>query len=190
MTETVGVFDCLEVRFDHFADKLVESDRRPPAKLLVCLARVAEQSIHFRGTKIARVDFDKDFAALGVDARFVEALTTPNHRPTDMGEGALNEFAHRMRLARGQHEIVGLWLLHHPPHAARVILGVAPVAARIEIAEIEARLAPLRHPRHGAGDLSGDEGFAPAWPLMAVQNPVGGVEGISFTVIYADARLV
>src|SRR5258708_39678148 len=106
MAETIGVFDSLQVRLDHLAHEFVKSYGGAPTEPLICLARIAEQRIHFRGTEIARIDLDQDLAALRVDAHFIETLTSPGDRAPDMRERAFDEFAHRMRLARGEHEIV------------------------------------------------------------------------------------
>src|SRR5258706_11872329 len=96
MAEAVGVFDFLEVRFDHLADQLVKSYGGPPAKPLVCLTRGADKGIHFRGAKITRIDLDQDLAALCIDAHLIEALPPPDDCPRDMRKGTFDEFAYRV----------------------------------------------------------------------------------------------
>src|SRR5580704_2926436 len=91
MAEALGVIDSLQVRLDHFADKFVKSYGGLPAKPLVCLARIAEQGIDLGRAEIAGIDLDQDLAALGIDARLLEALAPPGDRPADMRKGALNE---------------------------------------------------------------------------------------------------
>ena len=56
----------------------------------------------------------------------------------------IDEFAHRMLLAGGDHEILRLGLLQHQPLRSHVVARMAPVAQRVEIAEIQAVLQPHR----------------------------------------------
>ena len=49
----------------------------------------------------------------------------------------VEELAHRVRLAGGDHVVVGLVGLEHPPHRVDVVGGVAPVALGVEVAEEE-----------------------------------------------------
>ena len=51
------------------------------------------------------------------------------------GEGQLDELAHGVGLAGGEHVVVGLVLLQDPPHALDIVARVAPVALGVEIAE-------------------------------------------------------
>jgi len=81
-----------------------------------------------------------------------------------MVEGALDEFAHRVLLARGQHIVVRLVLLEHHPHAFHIVAGVAPIPLGVQIAEID----PVLQAEFDGGDrpvdLAGDEGFAAGRP--------------------------
>ena len=54
--------------------------------------------------------------------------------------GGDHEVAHRVLLAGGDDEILGLLLLQHQPLRSHVVAGVTPVAPRIEIAEIQSLL--------------------------------------------------
>src|SRR6185437_14242200 len=96
-------------------------------------------------------------AGLAFPAQLVDALARPDQLAADFGESGLDEFAYRMHFAGGEHVVVGLRLLQHEPHALDVIPGVAPVALRVEIAEIEAILESEFDCGDGAGDLAGDE---------------------------------
>ncbi len=60
-------------------------------------------------------------------------------RPT-WPKATSHELAHRVRLAGGDDVVVRLVLLEHQPHRLDVVAGVAPVALRVEVAEVE--LAP------------------------------------------------
>ena len=63
---------------------------------------------------------------------------------------------------------------------------MAPVALRIEIAEVELFLAPQAYGGGGASDLAGDERLAAQRAFMVEQDPVGGVHSIGLPVIDHD----
>ena len=67
-----------------------------------------------------------------------------------------------MLLAGGDDKILGLVLLQHQPLHAHVVAGVAPVAAGVHVAQVQAALQPLGDVGQAAGDLAGDKGLAPA----------------------------
>ena len=56
---------------------------------------------------------------------------------SELRERQLAELADGVRLAGGDDVIVRLGLLQHQLHGLDVILGVAPVALRVEIAEAQ-----------------------------------------------------
>ena len=78
----------------------------------------------------------------------------------DVPEGLLAQLAHRVRLAGADDEVVALRLLEHEPHRLDVVLRVAPVAAGLEVAEVELLLQPELDARGGARDLARDERLA------------------------------
>ena len=57
----------------------------------------------------------------------------------------------RVRLAGREHVVVGLVLLQHQPHALDVVARMAPVALRVEVAEVE----PLLQAELDRGDARG-----------------------------------
>ena len=59
-----------------------------------------------------------------------------------MAEGDLEKLAHRVLLAGGDDVVVRLVLLQHPPHGLDVVAGEAPVALRVEVAQVELVLQP------------------------------------------------
>ncbi|GAR17435.1 hypothetical protein NGUA05_03531 [Salmonella enterica] len=63
---------------------------------------------------------------------------------------------------------------------------MTPVAQRVHVAEIQAGLQSLGDIGDGAGDLTGDEGFAATRGLMVKQNAVTGVNTVGFTVVDGD----
>jgi hypothetical protein len=64
-------------------------------------------------------------------------------------------------------------------HGADVVLGVAPVALGVEVAEVEGVLQALLDAGGGAGDLAGDEGLAAAFALVVEEDAVAGVQAVA-----------
>ena len=79
-----------------------------------------------------------------------------------MLERILHEVAHRVRRARGEDVVGGFVGLKHAPHALDVLLGEAPVACCVEVAEVEGVLQPQADPRGRHRDLARDEGLPAA----------------------------
>ena len=57
--------------------------------------------------------------------------------------------------------------LQHPPHALDVVLGVAPISLRVQVAQEQAGLLAQVDLRHGPTDLAGHKGGASAGGLYA-----------------------
>ena len=79
-----------------------------------------------------------------------------------MLEGELGELTDTVLNAGGNHEVLRLVVLEDEPHALYVVAGIAPVAERVEVAQVEAVLQTLADAGCGKGDLAGDEGLATA----------------------------
>ena len=67
-----------------------------------------------------------------------------------------------------------------------VILGVAPIAQRIHIAQIEAVLEVQLDARERPRDLARDEGLAAQWRLMVEQDAVASVHPVRLAVIHGN----
>src|SRR5471030_296174 len=109
-----------EIALDHDAHQFLKRNGRLPTENPVGFRGVGQEIIHLGGAEVAGIDFDV-FAPVEARGR----------------EGELGEFTDRMRLARADDAVAGFVVLEHQPHRADIIGGVAPVPARIEIAEIE-----------------------------------------------------
>ena len=83
-----------------------------------------------------------------------------------MAEGQVDKLAHGVLHAGGNDEIFGRGVLKDEPHTLHVVFGIAPVAQRVHVAEIEAVLAALGDACGGKGDFAGDEGFAATLTLV------------------------
>src|SRR6266481_620390 len=121
----------------HFLDELRERRLWLPAELLPRFAGVADQKIDFGRAEIDGIDANDGLAGFPVDAGFLDTLAAPLDAAGNLRECQFDEFAHRAGLACRQHEIVGRVSLQYPVHALDVIPGMAPVALRPEISEIE-----------------------------------------------------
>ncbi len=150
----------------HSADELLKRGVGLPAEGVASFGRVAEKVIDFGWTEVERVDFDVFF-------------------PIEVGvaEGFIEKLADGIGFAGGNDKIAGFGVLQHHPHGFDVIAGEAPVAAGIEIAEIEFFLQTGFDSAEGAGDFAGDEGFAAARGFVVEENAVGNKEVIGFAVI-------
>src|SRR6185312_32018 len=171
---------------DHFLDQFAEADAVRPAEPLPRLGRVPEQFVDLGRAEIARVDAHQDAATFFTDAALAGGLAFPTQRYPRLGKGEFDELAYRMRLSGGEHIVVGLLLLQHQPHALDIVAGMAPVAPRVEIADIEAVLAPPGDRRDRAGDLARDESLAAARPLVIEQDAVRGVQPIGLAIVHHD----
>ena len=105
----------------HQPDQLLEARLRLPAEVALGLGRVADQVVdlgraHERGV-------DRDVLLEVAEAGLVE--------------GDLAALAHRVRLAGRDHVVLGVVALEHQPHRFDVVLGVAPVAFGVEVAEAQ-----------------------------------------------------
>ncbi len=79
----------------------------------------------------------------------------------------------------------GLILLQHQPLHLDVVAGMAPVAQRVEVAEVKAILQSELDARQRAGDLAGDEGFAAHRRFVVEQDAVAGIDAVGLAVVDA-----
>ena len=106
------------------------------------------------------------------EARVDRARTSSGSRPDVRRRRPRRSSRTRVRLAGRDHVVVGLVLLEHQPHRLDVVLGVAPVALGVEVAERAARrcrpslIAAACH-----GDLAGDELEPAARRLVVEEDP-------------------
>ena len=100
--------------------------------------------------------------------------------------GHADELADGDLLAGGDDEIVGGFLLEHHPLHADVVLGVAPVAERVHVAEEQAGFEALGDVGDAAGDLAGDEGLAAARGLVVEEDAVAGIHAVGLAVVHGD----
>ena len=74
-------------------------------------------------------------------------------------------------------------MLKHQPHAFDIVLGIAPVAQRVEVAQIKLVLHTLCDTGCCDGDLAGDESLSPALGLVIEEYSVDGEHPISLAIV-------
>src|ERR1700737_1771903 len=89
-----------------------------------------------------------------------------------------------MASAGGDHEVVWLVMLQHQPHSANIVGGVAPIAMRFEIAQVELGLKAELNACEGARDLSSDKRLTAPRRFVVEQNPIRNEKSVRFAKIY------
>lgn len=135
----------LHVVVDHEVDELLECGflGRIPSEASLGFGGVSPEVDHIGGAVEVGADFDESLACGLVDALLVLAFAFPAQLDACAAECKLAEFPHGVLLAGGDHEVFGLLLLKQEPHALHVVFGVAPVAERAEVSEVELLLLAL-----------------------------------------------
>ena len=103
-----------------------------------------------------------------------------------MREGQLHQAADRVGDAGGDHVVLRLVLLQHPPHGVDVVAGEAPVAARVEVAQGERVGHAQLDAGHAVGDLARDELQAAPRRLVVEEDPRAGEEVVRLAVVDRD----
>src|SRR6266542_3522059 len=173
----------VQIRIGHQVGQLFESDLRRPSEPPPRLGRIALEVIDFGRAQVSRIDLDEDLTCLCVDSLLVEAAPPPDELEASPSKRAVAEFTHRVRLACGDDIVLRLFLLQHRPHGLDVVLRVAPVAARLEIAEIEPILQAVLDPADGPRDLARDEGLSATLALVVKEDSVDGEKAVGLAVI-------
>src|ERR1700722_281194 len=142
------------VRRHHFGNQVGKGDLRLPAELGARLRGISHERIHLRRTKIPRVDSNDCLSRVRIDPGFVKPRPAPFNLNTEAIGRALDEVPHRVLLAGGNHEVFWFGLLQYEPLCAHVVAGMSPVAARVEIAQIQALLESGTNSRKSTSNFS------------------------------------
>ena len=147
-------------------DELLEADLGLPAELAAGLRRIADEEVDLGRPLVAGVEPDVFFPV------------EPEERER------LLENSRTLWVSFGRDDVVVRpVLLEHEPHHLHVLLGVAPVALGLEVAEEELVLEPDLDPGRGPGDFPGDEGLAPPGRLVVEEDAVAGVHAVALAVV-------
>ncbi len=117
------------------------------------------------------------------DAFLIHALAFKAQFNPQLSGGHFHKLAHGILHAGGNHEIFRLVLLQHHPLHPDVIFGMPPVTQRIHIAQVQARLQPLRDVGDRTRNFARDKGFAAARRFVVKQNAVTGIHTVRFAVV-------
>ena len=166
-----------------------------PAEFGAGLRRVAPKVDDVGGAVEVGGDFDEGLAdevvgAAGADALLVLAATLPLEFDADIVEGEVGKLADAVLYARGDDVVLGLARLEDEPHTLDVVLGVAPVAEGVEVAEVEFVLQALGDAGGGEGDLARDEGLATALALVVEEDAVAAEHAVGVAVLLDDPEAV
>ena len=177
----------LEVALHHDAAELLAARAlRIPAELGARLGGVTPE-VHDVGRPVELgVDADEHPARLPVVTLLVDALALPAEADANVLEGPLHELPHGMLDTRSDDEVIRLVLLQDQPHALDVVLGVAPVAQAVEVAELQVVLQALGNARCGERDLAGHEVLAAPRRLVVEQDAVAREHAVGLAVLLGD----
>lgn len=103
----------VHVAAHHFRDHLLERRGGLPTECEPRLRRVTEEKVDFCGPEIPRIHFHPDEARRRVAALLALSMALPGEGYANFAEGAGDELADGMLLARGYYVVVGLLLLQH-----------------------------------------------------------------------------
>ena len=163
---------------------------RVPAEFGPRLGRVAPE-VHHVGRAVEIFGHGNDgLAGSNVDALFVHAFAFPAEFNACMVERESRKFTDGVLYAGCDHEVFGLVVLQNEPHAFHVVLGVAPVAKAVEVAEVQAILLALGNAGCGERNLAGHEGFATAFRFMVEEDAGAAEHIIGFAVFLDDPEAV
>ena len=186
----------VEIVCDHLGAHFLDGDFGDPAEFFLRLGGIAEEGFHFGGAVVSGIDADDDVTHghgrgevvihCGDGGDFLFALAGESELDTGLAGGHADEFAHGNLLAGGDDEIVRSFLLEHHPLHTDIVLGMAPVAERVDVTEEQAGFETLGDVSDGTGDFAGDEGFAAARGLVVEEDAVARIHAIGFAVIHGD----
>src|SRR2546425_350653 len=100
-----------------------------------------------------------------------------------MHKGQFSEFSHCVLLAGRDNVVFRLVLLQHEPHSPHVLARMAPIAARVQIAEPDLFHQAELDPRGMRRDLARDELEPPVWRLVIVQDARRGLDAIGLPIV-------
>ena len=188
--------DLCHVVIDHDLHQFLEgSGIGVPAEFGAGLRGVAPEVDDVGGAVEVGGDLDEGLAdevvgAANADALLVLGFALPLEFDADIVEGELGKLADAVLHARGDDVVLGLARLEDEPHTLDVVLGVAPVAEGVQVAEVEFVLQALGDAGGGEGDLTGDEGLATALALVVEEDAVAAEHAVGVAVLLDDPEAV
>ena len=91
-----------------------------------------------------------------------------------------------MLITRGDDEIFRRLVLENQPHTFYIVFGIAPIAERRQVAQIQFILLSLSDAGGGEGDLAGHERLAATLRLVVEQDPRAAKHVVGFAILLDD----
>src|SRR5258705_12652707 len=110
-----------------------------------------------------RIDGDDSLPGLDVVALLIDAVALPSNLDPDFLGSKIDELAHRVLFAGGDHIILRCLLLQYQPLHLDIVARMAPIALRSEVAEMHALLKSKLDARQRALDLAANKRLASEW---------------------------
>ena len=164
--------------------------QRIPAQLLLGFGGVAPEIDHVGGTIEVGRHLDEHFARFLVDAFLFHAFAFKLQFDAGSLESVITELTHRMLFAGGDDEVFGAFVLKDEPHALHVVLGIAPVAQRGEVAQVELVLLASGDAGGSEGDFACHEGFAAALTFVVEEDARTAEHAIGFAVLLDNPETI
>ena len=161
-----------------------------PAQQRFGFSGITQQLLHFGGTEILRIDGNQFLARRHIDTSFIHPFAFPAQFNAHFLEGQGTELAHRMVFAGRNDKIFGSIVLKNHPHTLHIILGIAPVAQRIQISQIQFVLISLGYTCGSQSNLACYEIFTTAFTLMVEQDAVHGKHTVTFTIVLGNPETI
>ena len=158
---------------------------RVPAKFGLGLGRVTPEVHHIgRSVEVLRHGHD-GLSRCNVYTLLVHAFAFPAELNACVVESERCKLTHGVLHAGRNYEVFGLVVLQNEPHAFHVVLGVAPVAEAVQVAEVKAVLLALGNACSSERNLAGHEGLATAFGFV-VKEDAGAAEHVVSLAVFLD----
>ena len=128
-----------------------------PSQELFGFGGVAQELLYLGRAEVFGVYLYQYLAGSYIDTLLVDTFSFPTEFYAYLLECQRTELANRVVLAGSDNEIFGRLMLQDKPHALDIVFGIAPVAQRIEISQIELVLESLHDARRCKRDFTGHE---------------------------------
>ena len=177
--------------FHHDSYKFRETGLcRVPTQQRLGFSRVTQQLFHFAGAEIFRIHFHHCLSGFYVDTFLVYAFAFPAQFYAGFLKGKCGKFAYGVHLSGSNHEVFRRIVLQDKPHTFHIVFGISPVAACIQITQIQLVLESLCNACGSQCNLACNESLAAAFALMVKEDTVHGIHVIAFAVVLRNPETI
>ena len=183
--------DLAHIVFNHKLHQLLEGrGLRVPAEFGLRLGRVAPEVHHVCRAVEVFGHGHYCLARRNVYALLVHAFAFPAELDACVVECERRKFTDGVLNTGSDHEVFGLVVLQNEPHAFHVVLGVAPVAEAVQVAEVKAVLLALGNACGCERNLAGHEGLATAFGFMVKEDARAAEHIVSLAVLLDNPKTI